>query len=318
MKGTFNVFVIIVAFLFLSCEHKELCYDHTHTVDVKVFFDWCDAPGAAPESMSLYLFPTAGGEVLRYDFTDRNGGTVRVPIGNYDAVCLNSDADNIDYRNSGQRTTFEVSTRTTTLSSSLASLGVRSDGIPRANGTEDEYIALSPDMLWSDHAEDIKLKQTAVENIITLYPKVSVSTYTVEIRNAENLKYVAGISGLLSSLARGLLPGVGCDAICEECVSMPFDAVVSADKAVVTGELFVFGHCPSVQNIHQLTIYVVLSDESKWYYTYDVTNQIHSAPDQRNVHILLDRLPLPKPIVNGGGFQPSVDNWQPINVNIEM
>lgn len=67
-----------------------------------------------------------------------------------------------------------------------------------------------------------------------------------------------------------------------------------------------------------MTIYAVLADESKWYYTYDVTDQIHSAPDQRNVHIVLDGLPLPKPIVNGGGFQPSVDEWQSVDVDIEM
>ena len=100
------------------------------------------------------------------------------------------------------------------------------------------------------------------------------------------------------------------DAISEECVTIPFDAAVSADKTLVTGSLLAFGHCAATQNAHQLTIYAVLADESKWYYTYDVTDQIHSAPDQRNVHIVLDGLPLPKPIVNGGGFQPSVDEWQ--------
>ena len=108
------------------------------------------------------------------------------------------------------------------------------------------------------------------------------------------------------------------DAISEECVTIPFDAAVSADKTLVTGSLLAFGHCAATQNAHQLTIYAVLADESKWYYTYDVTDQIHSAPDQRNVHIVLDGLPLPKPIVNGGGFQPSVDEWQSVDVDIEM
>ena len=106
--------------------------------------------------------------------------------------------------------------------------------------------------------------------------------------------------------------------ISEECVTIPFDAAVSADKTLVTGSLLAFGHCAATQNAHQLTIYAVLADESKWYYTYDVTDQIHSAPDQRNVHIVLDGLPLPKPIVNGGGFQPSVDEWQSVDVDIEM
>ena len=81
--------------------------------------------------------------------------------------------------------------------------------------------------------------------------------------------------------------------------------------------MFAFG-CPSARKTHTLTVYAVLSDESKWYYTYDVTDQIHSAPDRRDVHIVLDGLPLPKPIVNGGGFQPDVDDWQSVNVDIEM
>lgn len=301
-----------------SCEHKDLCMDHTHTVSLNVIFDWRNAPDAAPASMALYLYSELGGEPLRYDFTDRRGGVIRVPFGRYSALCLNSDTENVTYRNTDQKTTFEVSSRTTDLLSGLSALGVRSDGVPRADGTETERVALPPDELWSDCTEGIELKQTAAAQTIVLYPELSVCRYTVEIRNAENLKYVSGISGSLSSLAGGLLPGVGCDAICEECVTIPFDAAVSADKTLVTGSLLAFGHCPSVQNRHQLTIYAVLADQSRWYYTYDVTDQIHSAPNQRDVHIVLDGLPLPKPIVNGGGFQPDVDDWQSVNVDIEM
>ena len=77
-----------------SCEHKELCLDHAHAVEVEVVFDWRNAPDAAPASMSLYLFP-GDGEALRYDFTGRDGGTIRVPIGKYEALCLNSDTENI-------------------------------------------------------------------------------------------------------------------------------------------------------------------------------------------------------------------------------
>ena len=89
-----NIFYTIAAACILSttsCEHKNLCYDHAHTGIVNVVFDWRNAPNAAPKSMSCYLFPTDGGEVLRYEFTDRNGGAIRVPAGRYDALCLNSD-----------------------------------------------------------------------------------------------------------------------------------------------------------------------------------------------------------------------------------
>lgn len=105
-------------------------------------------------------------------------------------------------------------------------------------------------------------------------------------------------------------------------VTIPFDAAAgegeNGEKSVVTGALLTFGHSPAVDKAHQLTVYAVLSDGSKWYYTYDVTGQIHSAPDPRNVHIVLDGLPLPKPITNGGGFQPEVEPWQPVEIDIEM
>lgn len=45
----------------VSCEHKELCYDHSHTVDVRVVLDWKNAAEASPSSMRLYLFPQDGG-----------------------------------------------------------------------------------------------------------------------------------------------------------------------------------------------------------------------------------------------------------------
>lgn len=249
--------------------------------------------------------PTAG--AVRSAF--RSGG--------YEALCLNSDTENVTYRNAECRETFEVTTRTADLLSGLSVLGVLSDGVPRVDGTESERVILPPDMLWSDCAESVELKPTVGTPTVTLSPEMSICRYTVEIRNAANLKYVSGISGSLSSMAESLYPGVGCDATCKTGATIPFDAAVSADKSTVTGELFAFG-CPSARKNHTLTVYAVLSDESKWYYTYDVTDQIHSAPDRRDVHIVLDGLPLPKPIVNGGGFQPDVDDWQSVNVDIEM
>ncbi len=57
-------------------------------------------------------------------------------VGRYSALCLNSDTENVTYRNTDQKTTFEVSSRTTDLLSGLSALGVRSDGVPRADGTE--------------------------------------------------------------------------------------------------------------------------------------------------------------------------------------
>lgn len=46
-----KLFIYLFAALAVaSCEHKDLCYDHSHTIDVEVVFDWRNASEAAPES----------------------------------------------------------------------------------------------------------------------------------------------------------------------------------------------------------------------------------------------------------------------------
>lgn len=318
---------LAAAMSLVSCEHKELCYNHPHTVSVEVRFDWSADPDANPESMSLYLFPQGGGDPLRYEFVGRNGGTITVLPDTYDAVCLNSDAEGMVYANTGRFETFEVTTNTTELlTSGLTALGVRSESAPRAEGTEDERVALSPDTLWSGTLADIVLTQTDGSDTLTLYPDRSVCRYRVEIVDAENLKYVRGISASLSGMAGGVLPGAG--TLSSEKVTVPFEAKVTvpdsgddAGRELVCGELLVFGHCPDTDGEHVLTVYAVMSDGSKYAYTFDtdeVTGQIHSAADPRNVLIRLEGLPLPHPITNGGGFQPEVDDWEDITITLPM
>lgn len=309
---------VVMSLLLTGCEHKELCYDHPHTVQLQVVFEWEKAPDASPKSMSLYLFPQGRGKPLRYEFAGHKGGIIRVQEGNYDALCLNSDTEGIYYLNTEKQTTFEVTTRTTGLLTRLSALDVPSVKTPFAEGTKDERVALEPNRVWSHHVENIQLKKDTDGQSLTLYPEISIHTYTIEIRNAENLKYVSGISGSISTMAGGFFPGIGPNALSEERVTIPFEVAISDDKTAITGRVQSFGHCPSTMNSHKLVIYVVLADGSKWYYTYDVTEQFHADPDLQNVHILLDGLPIPKPITGGGGFEPSVDEWEDVVEDIEM
>lgn len=80
--------ILMAATIFLSaaCEHRDLCYDHSHWTDLKVEFDWSEAPDATPHTMVVYLFPRDGSLPRRYEITDvKNGTKVRVPSGEFDA-----------------------------------------------------------------------------------------------------------------------------------------------------------------------------------------------------------------------------------------
>lgn len=52
---------------------------------------------------------------IRHDFGNATGGLIRVPIGKYSAICINSDTEGVVCRNTDRRETFEVTTRTTDL-----------------------------------------------------------------------------------------------------------------------------------------------------------------------------------------------------------
>ena len=86
-------FLLMMAELLSSCEHKDLCYDHPHRQNVEVMFDWSADPEANPATMSLYLYPEEGGDPIRYEFTDKNGGNISVAAGTYRAICVNSDKE---------------------------------------------------------------------------------------------------------------------------------------------------------------------------------------------------------------------------------
>ena len=311
MKKPFiYLFAVLV---FASCEHKELCYDHSHVLHLQVVFDWTQASEASPASMSLYLFPEEGGGPIRHEFTESAGGEIRATEGHYGALCLNSDAEGIRYRNTEKWETFEITTETATLISELALLGIRADGVPRAPGTEDERIAAAPLMVWSDRRPGVAV--SADEHLLTLYPSAAVALCTVEIRHVENLADVQGLSASLSGMAGGYLVGAGRPT--DERVTIPFELTKSSETTLA-GSVQTFGHCPSEPAAHTLTVYAVLKDGRKWYYTYDVTDQIHSAPDPLNIRILLDGLSLPEAAVSGGGFRPSVEGWQDVYIEIKM
>ena len=304
-----------IALLSAGCEHKELCLDHAHYATVYVDLNWELAPDAAPDYMETYFFPTDGGKALRFGFTQKGGGVIEVPFGTYHVLCLNTGTPTNLLRNSAAWDLFEVYTRNASL---LEGMGMMTASEPpQAEGAENESGALEPDMLWTARVENVNIPISEALQTVTMFPEQSVTKFSLIIRNADNLEHASGLSGTLSGLSRGYF--VGSDVMDDECVTVPF-AVQRSGEASLIGNFRGFGHCPNGDDgtPHKLVIYAILEDGTKWYYTFDVTEQVHTAADQRNISIELDRLPLPAPIINGGGVQPDIDEWEDVEVDIPM
>lgn len=84
--------------LFSACEHKDICLDHSHMVDMEIKFDWKAAPDATPQTMVVQFFRADGSHYIRHEFTSANGGKIRIEAGEYKLLFHNGEMKSVDER----------------------------------------------------------------------------------------------------------------------------------------------------------------------------------------------------------------------------
>jgi len=356
MRRQWVLLMPIVLFTLVSCEYKDLCYDHNHYATLRLAFDWSGLEEAEVQGMTV-LFYNIGDpatEAVRYDFSGMEGGTARLNPGRYRVVAYNYDTETILYRNTEAFNTLEAYTRYSSIEEGTQ---LTRSGMPRSAGTEEEPVILEPDMLYSATSREITLEQND-STTIRLTPRRRFINIVITLNNVPNLNYTGAFGGALSGLAGSVNMSTG--RVSEDCVTEAFPVSISG-ASTLKMQFHIFNHCPhlseGIVNQHLLTIYAILSDGSKWYYTMDITQDIHDATEaaiekaiadgaiaptdddtddaidldiglnemldlyigeEINISIDDEVLPVPKPIVNGSGFQPTVDGWQGVEINVDM
>ncbi len=299
-----------------SCDHKELCFDHTHMTPVQVVFDWCDAPDADPASMAVYFYNSAG-DKERIIFSGKDGGLISLPVGDYDAIATNSD--DTDWAGIRYDSDIETIESFTAEVSVLSGGGYDTRSIPRARATESERIVATPGMLWSARTDGFHLTPSDSLRHIIFTPSEAICHYEVIITDVENLRFLRGatIDATLTGMSEGYSHGRREPA--DTRVTLPLTlAPLNNDMTTLRGTFLTFGESPRHSYPHLLTIYLTLDDGTRWYQTFDVTDQVSDAPDPRHVTIRIDGLPLPRPIIHDEGFHPDVNDWQSIEVDLNM
>lgn len=331
----------VLAAAFCSCNHKELCYQHPHTASIRVEFDWRDAAEADPEGMCVFFFPNQGEEapMRRFDFKGKDGGLIDIQVGKYQVLCFNNDTETVLFRGTEGFDTYEAFTRDCDLFEIVYGSAARS-GVPRAAEAEAERVILSPDMMWGCVARDVEITDDGIslisvpesgkqertgnpasgpERVITLFPHSQVCTYTYEIRNVKGLEHVSQMCGSITGMAPSML--LHDESLGTECVTIPFGASADGQSSII-GKFLTFGHNEDNSGQHRMMLYVWMDNGEKYSYgaegeRFNVTGQIHSAPDKRNVHIIIDGLEFPQPF-GGGDLDTKVDDWREIDEDIHF
>ena len=302
-----------------SCVHKDLNDEAPTTIadNVEVIFDWQKTKGKKPSSMILYLYPE-GHDVMNYWFNNPDGGPIKSYAGRHTAIChSNDDPYGHHLRNQENHNELEVFTDNTTV---LVGQGISTRSIPRAKGTEDEPLRMTPSMIYGAQNSEIDLKLTSFAQSITFYPEELVCRYTVEFVDVENLKSAdLRIDATISSLAGGYFPGRM--AASSEPVSHSFTLVADEEMNSMRSEFYTFGVPDGEERPHMICVYVALRNNQGNLYTFDVSDQVNNAPDPRNVNIKIYGLKLPElpddpTPPDQGGVSIEIDSWETFHYNI--
>lgn len=305
-----SLIALIAMGVLTSCNHKEFCYDHPHGVKLQLVYDWRDAPDANPAGMCVFFYPldTETTTPIRMDFSNSKGGEIELKPGTYLVLTYNNDTEAVQFGGDQAFDTHFGYTRTGHILEPLYG-----NALSTANGNGnflDEPVVITPDELWG--CSETNVVVTGVENqTITLYPHDMLCHYSYEVRNVPNLNKVAKMSGALTGMAPALY--LAEEYLDDEPVTLPVEAWADGETTI-RGEFLTFGQNEELQDPHRMAFYVEMIDGTRYSFTtasnLDVTDQVHSAPNRRRVHLIIDGLPIPTPMEGGSGLAPEVEDWQ--------
>ncbi len=298
--------IVAVLLLCHACRHRELCFDHSHTSPVSFVFDWSLAPDADPHTMVVWFFPVDGTAGTRFELL-RNGTTtrgeadfnaeVKVAPGQYFIVCHNGDTDN----NLEHGNTFR-SYGIHTYDDNILSPMNRDDDAPRPGGTDSQPIRSQANTLYAHtHPDIVTLWPSASDAVrVVLKPREVTAVYNVLITGVENLTADVEASAVVTGVAEQWHPASEGPGGAE--VIVPF-ALRHCGSDCLKGSVVLFGDNAPHDIPHKLRVYV----SYKYYYDFDITDQVHEAPDPQNVDIVVSGLRLPQGA--GSGLSPGVSDW---------
>lgn len=311
----FPAFIIMLLGLICltGCDQRDLCYDHSHVSPVTIEFDWSLAPEATPNTMVVWFFSTTTPERYRFELTGDGTASrsqfdsrIMVRPGTYRVLCHNGTTDN----NSEKGNTFNDYSLVTYDDAVLAPMN-RSESAPLPDDANQQPVKAMASTVYAHTLDEtVTVEPAAVaEKNIRFTPAEVTSIYDVIITGVENLTADTEASAAITGLAEAWTPATSAPGGTE--VTIPFK-LNHCGSECLRGSLVTFGDNAPHDNVrHHLRVYT----SYKYYYDFDVTDEIHKAGNSKHIEIHLHGLKLPAS--SQGGMSPGVDEWDNAE-NIEL
>lgn len=297
---------IATAAMMQGCAHKDLCYDHSHVVDLRVDFDWSLAPDATPRTMVVRLFRPDGSHYAVHEFTSAESGHIRVEAGDYMILCHNGEMENV-LEGGDSFSDYHLATKARALLSPMGRADAQAP--PRLGASTSEPVRNTPEQVWAGCCTSLSIQPRTEGQSVTLRPAEATAHYTVTIYKVENLTAAIDISGAITGMSEQW--NVAAARPSGITVTHPV-AFERLDEHTLRAEFHAFGHCHESETPHYFSVYT----SNNVYKDFEITEQLHGAQNPREVNIEIEGLTLPP---QGTGIQPGISGWDNVvDTEIDM
>lgn len=322
----------IKSMLVLSLMLSSCIYDYDNcpsTLMITVDNDWSQTINADPEGMACLFFADGGGEPWRFDFPGKDGGRVGMPLGLYSVLSFNDDTYNVRFREDDGYRGYTAYTDGDEHVAFAAVEGMPCVKMPRYMPVEGQRLVKCPDMMWGCAYDRVIIEYGGIayskdsisrlyyskDYKLTLEQTQLTARYSFIIDDVENLDGVKAMGVTFSGLAGALNLATGGKE--NYPVTVRSDAHKNGDT-VIEGEFVTFGIPVTPDADNKLTLLVLLADNRKFSYTFDVTGQVREADDPLDVKVVIHGLRIEKSeyVDNPGAFEVGVDGWISVTINI--
>ena len=325
MRGR-SIVIMIVAALFLvcSCQRRDFAERTTGVnlilkVNTQIVNNH-ETP--LPEVMRVDLYNPQTGAIEYTDYVGPTGGYIHPAPGDYDLVIYNIGTESTQIRNESDFNRIEAFTSEVSaflkgqLAKFLASVAKSKAERTSTKAPEEEKVVYEPDHLFVGMAHGINIpimyeNDSQREVVIEVDAHSVVETWMVSVTNVIGTEYVSKAVAIISGQVESHF--IGKEEKSDKSVSIYFEMEVDKESNDLIGRFNTFGKHPLETGYLSFDVNVTDTGGNDHHFHFNVDSQFMNNPDN---HIKVEEEVEVEEPQSGGGFDPSVEDWEHISTDI--
>lgn len=291
---------------------------------------------AVPANMRVGMYSPDNYSLRYADFVGPEGGYINPEPGTYDILVYNFETESTILRGEDDFLKAEAYTNEISpyLKGQLKGLleqrrklrqeRLAASSVSETAATDDEErVVYEPDHLFVGRVKGQDIPQLLLEEgdreiVIEVDATSIVETWKIEIKGVQGAEYISSISAVISGQAAStyLYSGEDSDESVSVYFTMQTNRARTSDEGMIMGSFNTFGKKPGVESELSLDMSITDSGGNTYDLHYDLTSDFQDNPER--VIVIEDDISIDPPSSGGGGFDPSVEDWDNVTSEIEL